>query len=173
MYLISVYFDEKANKTLQRYIDLIAEKTGNTFMTERHVPPHMTLSSIEARSVEVLVPYFKELDGKLQGGKIRIVTVGQLFPYVFYATPVLNDFLQNLSHEVYQVIKDIPETTVSKCYRPGSWLPHITMGKTLTKEQMRIAFEVMQEQFQPFDATITRIGLAKVNPHEDVEFLEF
>ena len=41
-------------------------------------------------------------------------------------------------------------------------------GETLTKEQMQTAFAVMQDNFQPFTATITEIGLAKVNPHEDV-----
>ena len=29
MYLISIYFDKQTNKTLQWYIDKIAEKTGN------------------------------------------------------------------------------------------------------------------------------------------------
>ena len=33
MYLVSVYFDEKTNRILNRYIRIIAEKTGNTFMT--------------------------------------------------------------------------------------------------------------------------------------------
>lgn len=42
MYLISIYFDKQTNKTLQWYIDKIAEKTGNHFMIENRVPPHMT-----------------------------------------------------------------------------------------------------------------------------------
>ena len=66
MYLISVYFDEKANKILQRYIDNIAAKTGNTFMKEHNVPPHMTISSIEARNIEVLIPAFKRLSGEIK-----------------------------------------------------------------------------------------------------------
>ena len=33
---------------------------------------------------------------------------------------------------------------------------------------MQMAFSVMQESFAPFEATITEIGLAKVNPHRDV-----
>ena len=57
---------------------------------------------------------------------------------------------------------------VSRYYKPMSWLPHITLGKTLTKEQMQMAFSVMQESFVPFEATITEIGLARVNPHSDV-----
>ena len=42
-------------------------------------------------------------------------------------------------------------------------------GKKLDKEQMIKALEVFQGGFAPFDATITELGLAKVNPHEDVE----
>jgi hypothetical protein len=33
---------------------------------------------------------------------------------------------------------------------------------------MQMAFSVMQESFVPFEAAITEIGLAMVNPHRDV-----
>lgn len=168
MYLISVYFDEKANRILQRYINQLAEKTGNDFMTKNQVPPHMTITSIEARSVEVLEPFFGQLNGKVKAGKIQFVSVGQFFPYVFYATPVLNKYLSELSAQIFETFKDVPETSISKYYKPLSWLPHVTLGKTLEKKQMQEAFQVMQDNFVPFEATVTGIGLAKVNPHEDV-----
>lgn len=172
MYLISVYFDEKTNRILQRYIDQIAAKTGNTFMTDHHVPPHMTISAIEARSVELLRPVFLDFQGNIKQGKIRFVSVGQLLPYVMYATPVLNAYLQDISTQVYEAVKDIPETTVSKYYRPLSWLPHVTLAKKLDKDQMLKALAVLQDSFAPFEATVTESGLAKVNPHEDVERFE-
>ena len=172
MYLISVYFDDKANRILQRYIDQIAERTGNAFMTEKNVPPHMTISSIEARSVEVLIPAFESLHGKLPGGEIQFASVGQLLPYVFYTTPVMNAYLLGLSRQVFKAFCDIPETSISRYYQPFSWLPHVTLGKTLTQEQMQTAFSVMQDQFVPFTAQVTEIGLAKVNPHEDVARFE-
>ena len=124
MYLVSVYFDEKTNKILQRYIDKIAAATGNDFMTANHVPPHLTISSIEARNVEVLLEIFESLNGKLKSGEIQFVSVGQLLPYVMYATPVLNEYLLDLSKNVYDAFCDIPETTISRYYRPLSWLPH-------------------------------------------------
>lgn len=166
--MISIYFDEVSNRILQKHIDRIAEKTGNQFMKEHQVPPHLTLSSIEARSVDVLVPAFEKLRGQFVSGEIQFVSVGQLFPYVIYATPVLNEYLEHLSKQVYDQMSEIPETTISKLYRPYSWLPHVTLGKTLTKEQMQTAFTVLQEHFTPFTATVTEIGLAKVHPHEDV-----
>ena len=168
MYLISIYFDEKTNKILQRYIDRIAEKSGNYFMIENKVPPHMTIASIEARNVNVLKPAFEDLNGKLCAGNMKVVSIGQLFPYVLYATPVMNQKLFDLSGEIYKAFCDIPETTLSEYYKPFSWLPHITLGKTLDKVQMQKAFQTMQEKFIPFKARFGEIGLAKVNPHEDV-----
>ncbi|MCQ2535439.1 MAG: 2'-5' RNA ligase family protein [Lachnospiraceae bacterium] len=172
MYLVSVYFDEKANKILQRYIDKIAEVTGNDFMTSHKVPPHMTISAIEARDIESLVPAFNSLKNKLKTGTIDVVTVGQLLPYVMYGGAVMNEYLLDLSKVVYEAFKDVPDTSISKYYQPLSWLPHITLGKTLGKNQMAKAFSVLQESFAPISATVTRIGLAKVNPHEDVATFE-
>ena len=168
MYLISIYFDKQTNKTLQWYIDKIAEKTGNHFMIENRVPPHMTIAAIEARNVNVLKPVFETLNGKLYSGSMKVVSVGQLFPYVMYATPVLNQELFELSEEVYGTFCNIPETKMSEYYKPFSWLPHITLGKTLDKVQMQKAFQAMQESFVPFTAQFDEIGMAKVNPHEDV-----
>lgn len=200
MYLISVYFDDHANKILQRYIDEVAKATGNTFMIDHKVPPHMTISSIEAKSVDVLKPAFESLAEKLaftrtragnsslgnnvqgnsnqsnsnlgESNKIQIVSVGQLLPYVLYATPVLNEMLQDLQEVVYDTFKDIEDTDISRFYQPYSWLPHITLGKKMDKEQMISAIKVMQEKFAPLEAIITKIGLAKVNPHEDVCVIE-
>lgn len=168
MYLISAYFDEKANKVIQGYIDKIAEMTGNDFMTKNNVPPHMTISAIEAKSIEVLVPAFQKLKWNIHSGQIMFASVGQLLPYVMYCTPVMNEYLLSLSKQIYEAYKDIPETSISRYYQPFSWLPHVTVAKTLDKKQMQMAFEIMQDGFSPFRARIIQIGLAKVNPHEDI-----
>ena len=118
--------------------------------------------------MEALVPAVDALQGELECGPVQFVSVGQLLPYVCYATPVLNRYLQELSARVNEAVQDIPETSVSRFYKPMSWLPHVTLGKTLDKEQMRTAFCVLQESFFPFEGKVTELGLAKVNPHEDV-----
>lgn len=172
MYLISVYFDDKSNKILQRNIDQVAKQTGNTFMIDNIVPPHMTISAIEARNVDVLVPRFEEMSRALTGGEIQIVSPGMLLPYVLYVTPVLNEYLQGLQMTAYDAFKDIEETTISRFYQPYSWLPHVTIGKKLDKEQMKKAVGVMQDSFVPFNAKVEKIGLATVNPHRDVVITE-
>ena len=98
MYLISAYFDENTNKILKHLQQRIADKTGNDFMIRNNVMPHLTLSSIEARNVDVLIPTFEKVcREKLQpleekgivnvNNTINIVSVGQLFPRVTLPQP--------------------------------------------------------------------------------------
>mgnify|MGYP000270165763 CR=1 FL=1 len=161
MYLVSVYFDKTAEHILQRYINKIAEKTGNSFMTDNNVPPHMTISAIEARSENALLGAMDNLRNSLSNGTISIVSVGNCCHMYFMPRRCLTDIYRIYRKKVFDEMKSIPESTVSRYYKPMSWLPHITLGKTLTKEQMQMAFSVMQESFVPFEATITEIGLAR------------
>ena len=164
MYLISVYFDDKSNKIISNYINKIAQKTGNTFMTDNHVPPHLTIMSVEAREEKKLTEVMEQLERSLTKGQIQLVSVGVLLPYVLYAAPVLNLYLEDMIEQVHDMVKHIPEVRMSRYYQ----LPHITLGKKLSKEQMQEAFSVMQELFAPMEVTVAEIGLAKTNPHQDL-----
>lgn len=170
MYLITAYFDEKTNKTLQRWIDQVASASGNHFMADHKVPPHLTITSFEARAEREpqLVEMTKLLSDRLCSGDIQFVSIGALLPYVLYATPVLNQYLQNLQEQVFATFSDLGEVRISRFYQPYRWLPHVTLGKTLDKEQMQLAFAAMQNRFAPFEGRIVELGLAKVNPHEDL-----
>lgn len=179
MYLISAYFDENTNKILKQLQQRIADKTGNDFMIRNNVMPHLTISAIEARNVDVLIPAFEKVcRERLQpldekgvvniNNTINIVSVGQLFPRVIYAAPVLNEYMMNLSISIYNEFATIPETNISKFYQPYLWMPHITLGKCLDKEQMRQAFAVLQDLFMPIDGQIAKIGLSTVNPYREV-----
>ncbi|MCF0230030.1 MAG: hypothetical protein HUJ76_10120 [Parasporobacterium sp.] len=172
MYLISAYFDVKSEKILKKYIDRISAASGNTFMTDNNVPPHITISAVDARSAEVLFDSFIRIQESFIPGKITVPAIGQLLPYVLYAAPVMNRYISSLSSLVYEAIKDIPETSVSRLYIPGNWMPHITLAKKLTHDQHKAALSVMLEHFMPMEAEICRLGLAKVNPHEDVMIIE-
>lgn len=183
MYLISAYFDENTNKILKHLQQKIADRTGNDFMIRNNVMPHLTISAIEARNVDVLIPSFEKVcREKLQpleekgvvnvNNAINIVSVGQLFPRVIYVAPVLNEYMMNLSISIYNEFTTIPETNISKFYQPYSWMPHITLGKCLDKEQMRQAFAVLQNLFMPIDGQIAKIGLSTVNPYREVLSVE-
>lgn len=168
MYLISLYFDDETNKRIQRYINQVAKKSGNTFMPDAKVPPHITISAFETGVENEAVRLLEENVPKWKSGAITWVSVGTFLPYVIYLTPVLNEYLHGLSCDIYEMLAGKENIAVNKYYRPFGWLPHATIGKKLSAEQMQIAFGVMQEQFGVFEGRITEIGLARTNPHEDL-----
>ena len=65
-------------------------------------------------------------------------------------------------------IINIEETKLRKCYQPFQWLPHTTIGKKLSEEEMVKAFMALQKSFGMFEGNVIRIGLAKTNPYEDI-----
>ena len=168
MYLVSIYFDEKTNKKIQKLINQVAQKTGNTFMLDGNVPPHITVSAFEALEEEQVIEVLSHVSTNLKKGSLQWVSVGHFFPYVLYITPVLNEYLHDMSAQISTVLSQIDGVKISPYYQPFQWLPHSTIGKTLTKEEMKVAFEVMQNSFGMFEGEVVRIGLAKPNPHRDI-----
>ena len=171
MYLITLYFDEKTTEELQRWICLLAKETDNTFMTENHVPPHMTLSAFEAPDEETAKRAFGQM-GFESAGEVQLVSVGAFLPQVIYVGAVYSEYLHALSRCADEVLDREESIRIRPNYRPFSWLPHVTLGKQLTKEALSRAFGVMQDNFQVIKGNVVRIGLSRTNPYRDLGIRE-
>lgn len=169
MYLISAYFDEDSSKRIQKWIDEIYQLTGNDFMIQNQVPPHLTLCAFEQRNDETAKNLFERMKKNLAYGEIEIASVGVFLPYVIFAQAVTNEYLFALNDSIVQVLNENEDSLVNRFYKPHAWIPHITLGKTLDQEQMKKAFEVLQKSFIPFKAKIISFGLAKPNPHKNLD----
>lgn len=168
MYLVSLYFDEKTTTCIQKYIDTVAMRTGNSYMKDGKVPPHITVSAFEAKQEGQIIAALDDCVKQLHKGVLQWVSVGAFFPYVIYLSPVLNAYLHGVSDAVYNGIKDEEDILIHKCYMPFQWQPHTTIGKKLSKEEMQIAFSTLQESFGMFSGESVKIGLARTNPYEDI-----
>lgn len=172
MYLVSIYFDEKTNRTIQNLIDKVAKKTGNDFLITGKVPPHITVAAFETKKEEEALVRLQAVAKDLEQGSLRWVSAGTFLPNVIFAMPVINAYLQNMMQTVYGQMEGMDKTIMNPFYQPYNWIPHTTIGKQLSKEQMQAAFAVLQEQFVPFEGTVTKIGLAKTNPYTELAMFE-
>lgn len=172
MYLVSAYFDEITNKRIESYIKQIAKYTGNTAMLDGKVPPHITISAFQASSEEDAKEIFRKVAGELCAGNVQWVSVGSFLRGTIYIAPVLNEYLHQLSVIYNKEATAHEEVRIDKRYQPFQWFPHTTLAKGLTKEQLQSAFQIMQNQFGTFMGQITKIGVAKTNPYNDVMVLE-
>ena len=172
MYLISIYFDEKTEEKMQSYINQVAKITGNTFMIDGNIPPHITLLGLQGKDEEEIV---RLLDASIEGIKsnnIYFSSVGEFKGQTLYVQPVLNEYLHNLSQKVYDIYKDKAGIIYNQFYKPFSWIPHMSIGKHLNECQMVEAFKYLIKSFVPMEAQVTRIGIAKTNPHRDIKIYE-
>lgn len=171
MYLISIYFDEISEKRISGYMKQIAKATGNAAMLDGNVPPHITIAAFQAESDSVARQIFIHGANNLNSGSLQWVSIGTFLPGVIYITPVLNKYLHELSVIYGKEIEGIQSVTADYRYKPYSWLPHTTLAKQLSTEQLSKAFWVMQNYFAPFEGRVTKIGLAKTNPYVDLEVI--
>ena len=169
MYLVSLYFDDKTTIKIQNLIDKVAEKSKNKFMIDNNVPPHITIGAFETNNENEVI---KILDKKLKNfksGEIIFASIGVFKSSVIFLSPVLNEYLHNLSVNIYEDLKDIDNTIISKYYMPFQWMPHTTIAKKLNSEELFLAFEELEKNFNIFNGSVTKIGLSKTNPYEDIK----
>ena len=87
---------------------------------------------------------------------------------MIFLQPVLNEYLQDIMCRVHNCLQKIENVKIRPCYLPFSWIPHSTVAKKLTPEQLQQAFTILQREFVVFEGNVTRIGLAKMNPHREI-----
>lgn len=173
-YLVSLYFDDKTNKQILKYMTAVAEATGNDYMLEHKVPPHITISSFEVDAeansdiVGQFVKAFGEVFQNASAGVVQWVGTGAFMTSTLYLSPVLNQYLQKLMEDVYAVVSANKNIKLSRYYRPFQWMPHTTIGKKLDAMQLVKAFEAVQPDFKVITGNVIKIGLAKASPYEDI-----
>lgn len=172
MYLISIYFDEKTEQAMQAYINQIAKATGNSFMLDGSIPPHITLLGFQAKDESKVIELLDKHIDEIMSGYIYFAAIGEFKGQVIYAHPILNEYLSKLFEQVYNIYKENNDITFSKFYIPNNWIPHMSIGKHLDEEQIIEAFKVLVKQFVPMEATVARIGIAKTNPHRDIKIYD-
>lgn len=141
-------------------------------MLDNQVPPHITVASVETKCEEELIIRMESIAKRLKQGEIKFVSVGSFSTKVIFVQPVLNEYLHQLSVLITREMEEREETILSPYYQPFSWIPHCTIAKQLSKDEMKITFTELLNQFVPMNACVTKIGVAKTNPHRDIKIWE-
>ena len=167
-YLITAYFDDRSDVRLKRLIDGVAKASGNRFMTEHQVPAHLTIAQLEARNPGILEASFYRLCESCFAGTVSFAGIIVLPPYVLSIGAVRNPYLSEVNEKACRYFMELPEVSISRFYQHENFYPHITMGKTLSDEEMFQGFSYLKKHYAPFAGEIRSLGLSKVNPHEDL-----
>mgnify|MGYP004443632743 FL=1 len=155
MYLLSLYFDDKTNAYLTMLKKHIYKKTGIHY----DIPFHITLLSFQS-DLEDAYRLFESIN--FIPFELQFVSIGFLNTSIILI-PIMKENLsslyrQGLNSTIY----------VNERYKENNWFAHLTLSKHLSKEQLLESYQAIQYDFKPFIGKVTKIGLAKSNPYEDI-----
>ena len=168
MYLVSLYFDNKSSNIIKGLINKVSDKCGNSFMVDNNVPPHITIAAFQSNNEEKVIEILDKEIKSIKTGKITWASIGSFKSSVLFLAPVLNEYLHNLCTKIYESIKDVDNIIISKYYLPFQWMPHTTIAKQLNRDELLIAFEELEKNFNILNGMVTKITLSSTNPYRDI-----
>ena len=168
MYLVSIYFDNESSTKIQRFINKAADESGNSFMVDNKVPPHITISAFQTNKESEAVELLDRRIRNIKEGQITWASIGVFKSSVVFLAPVLNEYLHNLCTCINEEISLIDDISISRFYLPFQWMPHTTIAKKLNREELIPVFQSLEKNFTIFSGSITRITLSKTNPKKDI-----
>lgn len=167
MYHISLYFDDISREYLAKLIKNAAVGSGNTFMLDKEIEPHITIAvdepldepGISQESIYSRINSglkMKTEVNALGSGRLDICSIGCFKPHVLFLQPVLNDYLIDINRQANELMM---HEKMADEYKPGNWMPHISIAKGLSETQMNLAFGNLFANFKRFEAEVVSIGL--------------
>jgi 2'-5' RNA ligase len=58
----------------------------------------------------------------------------------------------------------LPADRLDPHYRPGNWMPHVTLGEDLTPAALATAYDRTASDWEPFTATLEQVDLVRFRP---------
>ena len=170
-YAITLYFDDATSTVIKELTALLADVTGNDFMTANSVPPHLTLGMFHANDADVgnLKTQFENFVSTVRAGNfsfdISFSGFESFLDKVIFIKPMVDENLSELNKLLHEKFLPHFEPADNRNYLPENWYPHIALGVKLSHEQFEKGMEFLKDQPSGRCARITTIGLACCNPY--------
>ncbi|MDR0524722.1 MAG: 2'-5' RNA ligase family protein [Spirochaetaceae bacterium] len=167
-YAIVLYFNEDEDQYMTNIIKNIADESNNGYMTENHIPPHLTLALFNSEINEKeIIETLDKTTNEYTKENIKISSIGIFNPAVIYLSPILNGRLIEINIRTNNILKQI--NINNNTYLFNQWVPHISLAVKLNIEQLKKALNVTIKRFKPFDCKINSLALVKCNPYKEIK----
>ena len=165
-YAVSLHFTQDVNEIIFNTMASIAEQTGNDFMIENKVPPHVTIGAFhgtketETRLIQIVEDFSKTR----QSAKVRFTEIGNFNGKVLFLKPQKDAFLSEINKELHNIVLPEFEAGENGYYVPELWFPHTTLATRLNQSQFEKSVEIANKIPLPLEAKINEIGFYQCSP---------
>jgi len=167
-YAIVLYFDDTANKIIGNMIERTAALSGNSYMLDINIPPHVTLGCFFCGEQSDLLEKIESFAKNVTPFEVTFNSIGAFEPYVLFVSPVKDEYLTQLNSLLHELLLNSYEPAENANYLPDRWMPHCSLAVRLNEEQFSKAKAIENETIFPFTTQVTKITLVKCNPYNEV-----
>ena len=167
-YAIVLYFDDVTNASINEIIKNVAIISGNNYMVEVNIPPHITIGSFLSGDYSELCKGIENIVDHIERGTVKFDSIKAFEPRVMFMSPINDTILEQLNELVHdQFLKNFLPADNDN-YLPENWIPHCALAVRLSMEQFEKAMIIKNRIKFPIFAEIQKIALAKCNPYKEI-----
>ncbi|TYB31169.1 MAG: 2'-5' RNA ligase family protein [Candidatus Mcinerneyibacterium aminivorans] len=168
-YRIELVFNEKGSNRIKSYWEMLKENKLNSYMIDSKSTPHISLaeySDILAGRFEDEIRRFSRL---IKPFEVRFFGFGY-FPTeerVLYLNPKVSKYLLRVHNDFNQQFVDFNDN-INPYYLPENWVPHSTLGKNFSEEDLKKSLIELSKDFKPFAVEVNRISVVEFYPSREL-----
>jgi 2'-5' RNA ligase len=172
-YAVSLHFSQRVNDIVISTLQAIADETGNRFIIENKIPPHITIGAFHAaREDELkLLQHVEEFARGQKAGSVQFSEVGDFNGKVLFLKPEKNLFLSQLNKDLHTLLLPEFEKAENGYYLPDIWFPHTTLATRLNQSQFSVAKEIAKQITLPLEAAIDELAVYQCSPFLELKKL--
>ena len=165
-YAISLHFPKDAGDIISQTVRNIAEATGNNFIIENKIPPHITIGAFHAAKEDEarLLQLMAEFARTQKAGVVHFSKIDNFKGKVLFLKGEKDSFLAEMNRQLHSFIMSEFESGENGYYLPEIWCPHTTLATRLNQGQFDKAKAVAEKISLPLEAKACEIGFYQCSP---------
>lgn len=170
-YAVSLHFTPDVNEIITSAVNAIAEVTGNSFIIENKIPPHVTIGAFHAAKEDEtkLIQIVEDFTKTQKAGAVRFTEIGNFNGKVLFLKPEKDGFLAQMNEELHTILLPEFEKAENGYYLPEIWFPHTTLATKLNKSQFEKAFKIAESINLPLETEINEIAVYQCSPFAELK----
>lgn len=165
-YAVSLLFTPDVNEIITSAVKSIAEVTGNSFIIENKISPHVTIGAFHAAKEDEakLIQIVEDFTKTQKSGIIQFKEIGNFNGKVQFLEPEKDGFLAQMNAELHTILLPEFEKAENGYYLPEIWFPHTTLATRLNQSLFEKAYKIAESFKLPLEAEINEIAVYQCSP---------
>ena len=172
-YAVSLHFTPDVTEIITSAVKSIAEVTGNRFIIENKIPPHVTIGAFHAAKEDEakLIQMVEDFARTQKAGVVHFKEIGNFNGKVLFLKPEKDSFLAQINTELHTILLPKFEKAENGYYMPEIWFPHTTLATRLNQSQFEKASNITENIKLPLETEINEIAVYQCSPFAELKRL--